>query len=638
MIASLLLSLTLSANAVPLQLTQQGRLLDGSGASVTGTHTLTFRVYTDVSGGSVLWSESLTVQFNNGYYATVLGTDTQNNALDSDTLLNYPVYLEVQLDANAPMSPRQAINSAPYAQIAGIAESVQGGSVDADTISIQGSPVIDGTGTWVGQPVTPQWTNVQGIPSGFADDVDDVLSGPQVINYVENESGINLANGAQVGGNTIVTSATVLQPDWSNITGKPAGFLDNTDNVLSPGEVESYIESTSTLNLNSNTKIGGASILTPNSNLNWNNLQNVPTGLDDGDELDLLESSCSSGEIVGWNGSNWVCVSDNTLTPSEVGTYISNNAYNLNSNTTIGGATILTDVDNTLVGLGMSCQDGDIARYDGTLGEWYCDTDIDTDTQLSEGQVETYITNGAINLASNSKVNGSNIITTATDQNTQLSESEVETYITNASIGLASGSTMGGSTIVTTATDQNTQLSESQVETYVTNGAINLASNSKVNGSNIVTTATDQNTQLSEGQVETYVTNGSINLASGSKVNGSNIVTTATDSDSLGDLNCSTDQIIKYNGSAWVCTDDTSISSSTIYSTSTFTNTDTNGYYIAEAYCNDANDIVLSGGCNSNSSAIMINIGINPTNSSQVSGWRCQATASVTAEVVCLTQ
>ena len=68
--------------------------------------------HTDLTGGSVLWSESLSVQFNNGYYATVLGTDTQNNALDSDTLLNYPVYLEVQLDANTPMSPRQAINSA----------------------------------------------------------------------------------------------------------------------------------------------------------------------------------------------------------------------------------------------------------------------------------------------------------------------------------------------------------------------------------------------------------------------------------------------------------------------------------------------------------------------------------------------
>ena len=99
------------------------------------------------------------------------------------------------------------------------------------------------------------------------------------------------------------------------------------------------------------------------------------------------------------------------------------------------------------MGLGLSCQDADIARYDSTLGEWYCDADIDTNTQLSESQVETFITNGSIGLANGSTKGGSTIVTTATDSNTQLSESEVETFVTNGSIGLASGSTMGGSTI-----------------------------------------------------------------------------------------------------------------------------------------------------------------------------------------------
>ena len=51
------------------------------------------------------------------------------------------------------------------------------------------------------------------------------------------------------------------------------------------------------------------------------------------------------------DGPNWDCVPQH-LTPPK-GTYISNNAYDLNANTTIDGATILTDVDNTLVGLGL---------------------------------------------------------------------------------------------------------------------------------------------------------------------------------------------------------------------------------------------------------------------------------------------
>ncbi len=135
MFISLLLSTFLgTAHAVPLQLTQQGRVLDNNGAAVTGIQDLTFRIYDASTGGSVYWSETVTVNFNNGYYATVLGADEVNNALDSSTLSLYPLYLEVQLNNNAPMSTRYAINSAPYAQMAGNAEvatSVDGGSVNA---------------------------------------------------------------------------------------------------------------------------------------------------------------------------------------------------------------------------------------------------------------------------------------------------------------------------------------------------------------------------------------------------------------------------------------------------------------------------------------------------------------------------
>ena len=110
------------AHAVPLQMTQQGRILDNNGAAVTGTNDLTFRIYDSSTGGSVYWSETLTVNFTNGYYAAVLGADEQNNPLDSSTLSLYPLFLEVQLNNNTPMSTRYAINSAPYAQMAGNAE------------------------------------------------------------------------------------------------------------------------------------------------------------------------------------------------------------------------------------------------------------------------------------------------------------------------------------------------------------------------------------------------------------------------------------------------------------------------------------------------------------------------------------
>ena len=307
MLTSLMLFsfLTLNtADAVPLQLTQQGRVLD-NGAAVTGAHDLTLSVYDTSTGGSVYWSETLTVNFNNGYYAAILGTDEQNNPLDSSTLSLYPLYLEVQLDNNAPMTTRYAINSAPFAQMAEtaeVAESVDGGVVNASEVQINTSQVIDGSGNWVGQPITVDWNNIDPntIPSYIADGDDNTqLSEGQVEQYVTNDI-INLATGSQVGGSDIVTVAT------------------------------------------------------------------------DSDTLAGL--SCSSVEIAGWSGAAWTCVSDNTLTVSDVSTMLSNNSVDLNSGTTIGGLAILTEVDDSDTLADLSCaNDGDVARYDLVLDEWYCD-------------------------------------------------------------------------------------------------------------------------------------------------------------------------------------------------------------------------------------------------------------------------
>ena len=60
MIASILLSLLLSpAHAVPLQLTQQGRVLDSNNVALSGTQSITFRIYDDPTSGSMLWDETL---------------------------------------------------------------------------------------------------------------------------------------------------------------------------------------------------------------------------------------------------------------------------------------------------------------------------------------------------------------------------------------------------------------------------------------------------------------------------------------------------------------------------------------------------------------------------------------------------
>ena len=51
------------ALAVPVQLSQQGRLLDSNTSPIEGLHVLSFRIYDDFSGGNMLWSESLEINF-----------------------------------------------------------------------------------------------------------------------------------------------------------------------------------------------------------------------------------------------------------------------------------------------------------------------------------------------------------------------------------------------------------------------------------------------------------------------------------------------------------------------------------------------------------------------------------------------
>jgi len=66
------------------------------------------------------------------------------------------------------------------------------------------------------------------------------------------------------------------------------------------------------------------------------------------------------------------------------------------------------DTDDDILGA-LSCSSGQIAKWDGSA--WHCGADVDTDTQLSEGQVETYVTNGPLDLDAATTLGGASIST-----------------------------------------------------------------------------------------------------------------------------------------------------------------------------------------------------------------------------------
>ena len=148
-ILALLLGSLSTAYAVPVQLSQQGRLLEANGAAVTGSHTLTFRLFDSQFGGNLMWEDSQSVGFTEGYYATLLGNNL-SNPLDDSVLASSALYLEVSVDGGSPVGVRQPVVSAPYSRLSETATNLSGGDVDANAVSVGGQLVFDNSGSWVG--------------------------------------------------------------------------------------------------------------------------------------------------------------------------------------------------------------------------------------------------------------------------------------------------------------------------------------------------------------------------------------------------------------------------------------------------------------------------------------------------------
>ena len=61
--------------------------------------------------------------------------------------------------------------------------------------------------------------------------------------------------------------------------------------------------------------------------------------------------------MVSWTGSNWSCISDNTLTEQQVENYVTNDAVNLAENSKVDGNRILTTLDQGPSSVDLSCLD-----------------------------------------------------------------------------------------------------------------------------------------------------------------------------------------------------------------------------------------------------------------------------------------
>lgn len=134
--------------AIPSTVNYQGFLIDKSGTPVEGTVKLQFDLYESSADGSSLWSEIHTdVPVTAGYFVVQLGSVTPLSTADFELPSGDGTrYIQITITNNsdAPVVlPRQPLAAVPYAFLAEKA-------------------------------AYAPWQGLSGIPSGFADNVDDV--------------------------------------------------------------------------------------------------------------------------------------------------------------------------------------------------------------------------------------------------------------------------------------------------------------------------------------------------------------------------------------------------------------------------------------------------------------------------------
>ncbi|MBI4657223.1 MAG: hypothetical protein HY746_10855, partial [Elusimicrobia bacterium] len=191
-------------NAAPPYLNYQGRLVDSIGNPLAGTYSITFRIFDVSTGGSALWTEIQNITLDNGIFNAALGTVT---ALPSSVFSADSRYLEIQIGADSPMTPRTRLLSAPYAVYAGNLGSA------AESVTISTHATISGSQLRLGNYAT--------LPSATG-------AGSMVYDSVNNQ--INFWNGSAWS----PLAAGGVSP-W--LSGGNLVYLSNNDNYVGVGTV-----------------------------------------------------------------------------------------------------------------------------------------------------------------------------------------------------------------------------------------------------------------------------------------------------------------------------------------------------------------------------------------------------------------
>jgi hypothetical protein len=311
LVLSLLWAGGASAQAVPPLLPVQGYLSDSGGNALDGTYTIVFRLYDAASAGTQRFTETVDVDVEGGFFTVYLGDQTVGG-VPASLFNTYPnLFLALKVGADPESAPRIQIATAGFAakaQFCGEAGTI--GGVALANLRQLGDNVA--------------WSDLSGIPAGFADGTDNVLSQATVEGYAAGVCYNTEAELTAVLNDNYYDSeadlTALLNDNYSSIahthtygslTGIPASFVpsahthsatDINTGTLADARYSAYADLTAEGYLDNNAvgdlvtsgTLSAVGTLNAGTNpVDWTKLKGVPAGFADGVDAD------SGGDIAG---------------------------------------------------------------------------------------------------------------------------------------------------------------------------------------------------------------------------------------------------------------------------------------------------------------------------------------------------
>ena len=232
----------------------QGRLTDASGKPISdGVRLIQFQIYSEPSGGSVLWAGELhRTTINGGLVNVVLGSKNPlpNDRLDQPdkSFFDQPLYLQITSDANAdnqitaadpPLLPRQSILPVVFAQESANARKLAG--YDWSALFGTNNPV---DGKLPGSRISPGSVTTAQIGNA-------AITGAQLAS--NSVSTVNLANGAITASKLAPDAVSPTQLQDASVTQPKLALRSIGTNVPAGGVAISLSSGIFTSNLTTST-------------------------------------------------------------------------------------------------------------------------------------------------------------------------------------------------------------------------------------------------------------------------------------------------------------------------------------------------------------------------------------------------